>query len=72
MGIAAITLAGQIIGIIGPLAIDEVMKIKNNMTLGPDVQVNITNLGATATQADQDAMDQINQWRTSQGLPPLS
>lgn len=72
-GIAVITLLGQIVATFGPLAVDEIEKIKANMQLGPDVQVNVHDLASKADAANADTIAQVNAWRASLNppLPPL-
>lgn len=72
-GVIAIVLKlGQLFAVLGPLVLEEAQKIKHLLELDPSFQVNLQNETGAAITADEATMGEINAWRQSIGLPPLS
>lgn len=60
----------NVVGVLAPLAISTALKIKALFTsLGPDFQVNITNLAGEAVTADDATILEIAQWKLAQKPP---
>lgn len=65
----------QIAGLVLPLenvVASVALRIKSLLEVDPDITVAIKTADGDAFQADDATMAEVNTWRTSKGLPPLS
>jgi hypothetical protein len=52
--------------------VEAALKIKSHFELSPDYTVNVTNLSGDAISSDDATIANVNAWRASVGLPPLT
>jgi hypothetical protein len=64
----AIAQAGQLIASFIVPTLELALKLKHNVELTPDFQVNITNLAGEAVSADDETTKLIADWKTEHGL----
>lgn len=69
--IAYINVAGQLIGILGPLALDLALKIKALFETSAIGSVDIKQVGDATIAIDDATMADINQWLAAHNLPTL-
>lgn len=52
--------------------IESALKIKATLeSIGPEYKVNVQHLAGAAIHADQETIDKVNAWLTSNGFDPL-
>lgn len=63
---------GNLIGMLIVQGISAALKLKSLFELSPDFDVNVSELSAKAISADEATMSDVNEWRLSVGLQPLT
>ena len=63
---------GNLVGVLVVQGIMAAMKLKSLFELSPDFDVNVQELSEKAISADESTMSEVNEWRLSVGLQPLS
>ena len=67
-----VTLAEQLLGTFGPLALDGALKIKTLLEASPDVAVELKNVGGDVVTTSEHTMKMLNDWRVKNGFPALT
>ena len=68
----AITRGGTLLVVLGEIAIEDTLLLKQIQELGPDVTANIRNLINFDVDKNAETMQVINAWRNAHGLPALT
>lgn len=63
---------GEVVAVLGPLAIETALKIRSLLQLSPDFTVNVKNLSQSAITTNAATEASIAAWLVAQGLPVIT